>query len=43
MSKRIKEILNKMTLNEKIGQLNQVVWDNSEELKKDIESGKIGS
>lgn len=43
MSKRIKEILNKMTLDEKIGQLNQVVWDNSEELKKDIESGKIGS
>ena len=43
MSKRIKELLNKMTLDEKIGQLNQVMQDNSEELKKDIESGKIGS
>lgn len=43
MSERIKELLSKMTLDEKIGQLNQVMQTNTEELRKEIAEGKIGS
>lgn len=43
MSERIRELLKKMTLDEKIGQLNQVKQNDSEELKEDIKKGKIGS
>lgn len=40
MSERIRELLKKMTLDEKIGQLNQVKQNNSEELKEDIKKGQ---
>ena len=43
MSERIRELLKKMTLDEKIGQLKQVKQNKSEELKEDIKKGKIGS
>lgn len=43
MSKRVEELLEKMTLDEKIGQLNQVMFDNSDELREQIEKGMVGS
>lgn len=46
-SARIQELLGRMTLQEKIGQLNQqnicAYADNVEEIKQEIREGKIGS
>lgn len=43
MSSRTESILRRMTIKEKIGQLNQVEFSNIENIKKKIKSGEIGS